>query len=566
MFAQDLTPFHLKLFEVSEQSGRLDTMSEVPNGGYVIADERMYMVQFHPNPDYHGAKTLYFAVFDIQPDGVINLIFPDLSRGQEPLDFALRPGESSFLTSFKILFAPPFGRESFVTVFTEVPMDYSSVIHSRGNSISPGQNHISRTELEWILTGKAPEIIKDAVLIDRFNFDILPADKPLSVDTAKTVLRGTLQNQKVGNEYPDITMIYPPEPALSISGTRGATAKALEHKSASIVVKGQVYSRNRIDRVEITVRSNRNSDLPAPVYSIPIQDSSGNLHYFEKQVYLQPGMNEIEVKAINDRGLATQTSLVVEVQPDTVIVDTSQGRDFLVVIAANDYVSWTDLKNPINDAERFAEVLTSHYGFPEEHIARLYNKRCNTQTIDSLFRTLITRVLKPSDRIVVYYAGHGHYDGLFDNGYWIPFDGKSSITQNGTWLGNPTIAKYIEYLPTQHTLFIADACFSGSLFLTEREGITREELNRIQNPRSRYLISSGNLEHVADTYHGSDHSPFAHFLLEFLEHPTKTTFNAAELANHVSIVVSKYSGQTPIGKPVINAGDEGGSFLFKYRP
>ncbi len=112
---------------------------------------------------------------------------------------------------------------------------------------------------------------------------------------------------------------------------------------------------------------------------------------------------------------------------------------------------------------------------------------------------------------------------------------------------------------TQHTLLIADACFSGSLFVDSKRGGFYDKVDKY---KSRWGLASGRLEAVSDGNIGAN-SPFSLVLLNFLRDTEKTEFAVSELIQHVKFHVSEVSDQTPIGNPLRMKGDEGGEFVFR---
>jgi hypothetical protein len=112
----------------------------------------------------------------------------------------------------------------------------------------------------------------------------------------------------------------------------------------------------------------------------------------------------------------------------------------------------------------------------------------------------------------------------------------------------------------KHTLLIADACFSGSLF----EESNRGYIESVSQLRSRWAITSGRLEYVSDGAVGK-HSPFNETILSILTNNTKEALPVSELLQQVKTEVANKTQQTPVGNPLKNAGDEGGEFIFRLK-
>jgi len=72
------------------------------------------------------------------------------------------------------------------------------------------------------------------------------------------------------------------------------------------------------------------------------------------------------------------------------------------------------------------------------------------------------RKLTMNDNLLIFYAGHGHWDDKSKLGYWLPSDAEMYNTVK--WFRNSTLRDFIGSIQTRHTFLIADACFSGAIF------------------------------------------------------------------------------------------------------
>lgn len=385
------------------------------------------------------------------------------------------------------------------------------------------------------------------------------AEKVIEVPDVQSLLqRSEIPGDKVFTVYPVLTFIDPNEPSYTEGITRGGRARVNNVTSRAYVVKGTITSLQKIKELRIVVQPQRVPERRH--YVVTEFTSAPQSVFFEKQVELSPGYNSIDVTAYTDKGFAVQQKLTVMYAPSRT---ETEGQNYLLVMAVNNYQHWNKLKNPVADADSMVKILTRHYGFDSAHVIKLYNEDFTVKNVDSVFRSLITN-LKTNDRLLVYYAGHGYYDDIVDEGYWIPIDGEVGNYSGSTYLSNSTINKYIKSLKIKHTLFITDACFSGSYFVTDSRG-AQTYTSSLDAKRSRWLFTSGRMEEVADDYNGTGHSPFAYYILKYLQHPEQEEFTISDLSVFVTRSVANNSSQTPIARPIQNAGDEGGEFVFKYR-
>ncbi|WP_044200960.1 caspase family protein [Flammeovirga sp. OC4] len=238
-----------------------------------------------------------------------------------------------------------------------------------------------------------------------------------------------------------------------------------------------------------------------------------------------------------------------------------KGTNYLVLIACNNYTSWTPLANAVNDAQNFKKVLLEHYHYDQANVFELYNEQVNKSEINKLVRELATKVGE-EDKVLIYYSGHGYYDEFTEEGYWVPVNAAMTQDDMSQYLPNGTILKYIKALKTKHTLLISDACFSGSMFASTSRGMMYAD--RVESFKSRWGLSSGGLTEVSDGNAG-EHSPFNLYLTKYLVNNPNEKLTISSLALYVRQSVMSNTMQEPQGKPLKNVGHEGGEFVFNLK-
>ena len=95
--------------------------------------------------------------------------------------------------------------------------------------------------------------------------------------------------------------------------------------------------------------------------------------------------------------------------------------------------------------------------------------------------------LGENDNLLVYYSGHGINKN--EVGYWLP--SNAMLENRSNWLSNSEFRDYLNGIKTEHTLVIADACFSGSIFngvFRDVESFPCEEMAKV---KSRRAMTSG---------------------------------------------------------------------------
>jgi len=235
------------------------------------------------------------------------------------------------------------------------------------------------------------------------------------------------------------------------------------------------------------------------------------------------------------------------------------GKYYALIIGSSNYLDKNipDLDSlPIKDAIALKKVLSKKYLFEKENIKELYNP--TRRDIVIAFGDMAKKIT-PNDNLLIFYAGHGHYEKENDIGYWLPTDAEVSNSSN--WLYNDQLVADIKKIKSLHTLLISDACFSGSIFKTRSvnmEDASSFVKQKYQLP-SRKAITSGTLKTVPNK------SVFIKYLLDRLNNNSEKFFSASQLFQSLEQPVSNNSKSLPQFGVIQNVGDEGGDFIFIKR-
>jgi WD40 repeat protein len=276
-------------------------------------------------------------------------------------------------------------------------------------------------------------------------------------------------------------------------------------------------------------------------------------------VNLKLGMGDnnflIEATDVNDLTTIKKFKVIRKSKEDEVLDIDYTAKNYLLAIGIDNYSDWSPLKNAVNDAKSFQEVLKKKYNYKEENITIITNEKATKQNIIEAFKLIIEKV-GPNDKLIIYFSGHGYYDNVLDEGYWITQDSKKGTEAD--YLPNSFLIKMFKQINAKHIFLIADACFSGSLFIDTQRG----NLENAVQSKSRWALTSGRLEFVDDGRQG-EHSPFAKYTLEYLNTNTKSKSSVTDLISYVKEKVTNETKQVPTGNPLNNTGDEGGEFIFE---
>ena len=286
----------------------------------------------------------------------------------------------------------------------------------------------------------------------------------------------------------------------------------------------------------------------------PVQLTNGS--EFNLPIKLAMGENQFVIEAVDVNDMTTVKKFTITRAEESAMeleIDYTS-KNYLLVFGIDQYAVWPKLNNAVGDANAIAEVLKKKYNFKAENTTILTNEMATKQGMIDEFKNIIEKI-GPNDRLLIYFSGHGHFDPVLNEGYWIPQDAKRDV--DADYLPNSYLVKMLKQISARHVFIIADACFSGSLFIDSERG----NLDNAAQAKSRWALTSGRLEYVDDGQSGG-HSPFAKYVLYYLDNNNKSRSTAFEMINFVREKVSEESKQVPIGNVIKNAGDEGGEFIF----
>lgn len=241
--------------------------------------------------------------------------------------------------------------------------------------------------------------------------------------------------------------------------------------------------------------------------------------------------------------------------------DLKVGDYYALIIGIDKYSgSWRALNNAVNDAKAVENILKSKYKF--NHFKTLYDEQANRTNIIASLEWLVENV-KPDDNVFIYYSGHGEFKKSLNKGYWVPYGATTLSTSH--YISNSDIQTFIKGIQSNHTLLVADACFSGDIFRGNTMSVPFENspkyYKKVHSLKSRQAMTSGGLEPVMDG--GQDgHSVFAYYLLKALKDNNTDMMDASQVFGKLKIPVYNNSDQSPDFKPIGKSGDEGGQFIF----
>lgn len=301
------------------------------------------------------------------------------------------------------------------------------------------------------------------------------------------------------------------------------------------------------------------------VNNVPLKIEEGG--YFETTVNIKEGVNVFTIVAMDNNANSASENVVVEgakatnkPQPlpigklDIPVLDNTSVYH-AVLIAETEYndSGIKDLPGTISDMRKMYKILTSNYNFSPAHVDTLVNAS-KVNILESLIQK--ANAMKEGDNLFVFYAGHGQLIKHEDNseeGFLVPVDaGKNKMS---SYISSDDLVRTIKYSKAKHILFVADACFAGSLF-RDISSDAPEPVAEAYKDKSRKVLASGNRQAVPDQ------SDFIEYLRLALQENKEKYITAEQLIDSFK---NQYKTTTHLQLqyyPIKNVDDLGGQFVF----
>jgi len=173
---------------------------------------------------------------------------------------------------------------------------------------------------------------------------------------------------------------------------------------------------------------------------------------------------------------------------------------YALVIGVSDYVSgWPDLPGVMEDVKA-VEAALKDSGFNVS--VSINPDKMGLQ--NALENFISAHGLKAENRLLIYYAGHGHtlktaYGGK--NGYIVPVDAPSPYVDKSGFISKAINMKQIEVyaknIESKHVLFLFDSCFAGNIFNSTR-AIPEVIKEKTGKPVRQFITSGTENQKVPD--------------------------------------------------------------------
>lgn len=191
-----------------------------------------------------------------------------------------------------------------------------------------------------------------------------------------------------------------------------------------------------------------------------------------------------------------------------------------LVIGIDKYRYASPLAQAVNDATQFAHLLQDTLGFYTPNVTLLTDCTATRANIMASFMRYASHGTDPDDRLIVFYAGHGHtvsgHRG--ETGFLVPSDGK--IDDLSTLVRWDEITNNADLIRAKHIFFLMDACYGGLALKRSpyNSGTTRLREDMMRR-FSRQVLTAGKADEAVSDGGGSrpGHSIFTSHLLDAME-------------------------------------------------
>ena len=247
-------------------------------------------------------------------------------------------------------------------------------------------------------------------------------------------------------------------------------------------------------------------------------------------------------------------------------------NSYALIIGIDKYQNVQNLNYAVKDAESIQDILVNTFDFPEGNVTLLKNEDATKQNIIQAFSDITTKA-EESDRVLIYFAGHGDTDDLPDGGemgYLLPVDGNDENLYVSS-IAMDELKRISLMSKAKHLLYLVDACYGGLLTIGSR-GIdpqtTSNYIDKITEDKARQIITAGGRDEEVMEKSEWGHSAFTKNLIRALkdgkaDYSEDGIITAAELGIYLNekVTIDSESQQTPqYGR----LSTQEGEFVFVY--
>lgn len=285
-------------------------------------------------------------------------------------------------------------------------------------------------------------------------------------------------------------------------------------EESDVVIEAEIISFHQVDELTLGVID----ALTKVQYGQKKLEVPGNKSFrIKEKIHLPQGRVDIVLTIKNAEGVTVSSSREILVGQNLITKAVLLDRkDYALIFATDKYDHWDDLVNPVHDAHSIATELEQRYGFETEIV-----ENPTVEEVWEKIRQYNERKFKPQDQLFIFFAGHGHFDDTFGEGYVVARNSLANDKSKTTYISHNRLRAIVNNIPCEHIFLAMDVCFGGTfdpVLAKSRSAMAFEATNeelivRKLGSKTRKYLTSGGKEYVSDGIPGS-HSPFAAKLIE----------------------------------------------------
>ena len=237
-----------------------------------------------------------------------------------------------------------------------------------------------------------------------------------------------------------------------------------------------------------------------------------------------------------------------------------------LIIGINKYKNTAPLGYAVNDAVAIRKILIDEHGFYANNIITLLDEEAIKNNILKAFHSFTSDNVNVDDRLVVFFAGHGHTKtgSRGEVGFLVPHD--ACMDDSSSLIRWDELTRNADLIKAKHILFIMDACYGGLAVNRYLQAGSSRFLKDMYQRRSRQVITAGKANEVVSDSGGPlpNHSVFTGHLIEGIKGGAAIEYGVITANSLMAYVYKKVANDIDSDQtPHYGQFDGDGDFILK---
>ena len=238
-------------------------------------------------------------------------------------------------------------------------------------------------------------------------------------------------------------------------------------------------------------------------------------------------------------------------------------RGYALVVGIGKYQKLDPSENlrfPETDAEAVYRILISQQGgaFPAENVHRLIGSQATLQSLRHELEEWLPSVARESDRVVVYFAGHGLVKG--SRGFLAPWDVDAQSPERTAYPMDLLGKVLAEKVRARWKVLLTDACHSGKITPETTDEAVDAQFSQLPKTFLTLSATREREKSYEDPALSTGFGLFSYFLVQGFQgnadsSPCDGLITADELIEYVRGEVKRYARQRGVSQTPTERGD-----------